>query len=82
MQPSKFIYQIQTEPHYNILVRILARFARSRVKIEALQAGQVAEEPQRISILVSDTKDNVIKMSRVIDKEIDVLSVTLFEQTF
>ena len=81
MTKTKFIYQIETEPHYNILIRLLSRFARNRIVIEELQTVQHVETPQRISITVSDTKEKSIQLARKTEGEIDVLSVKLFEQT-
>jgi len=81
MHKTKFIYQIEAEPHYNILVRILVRFARHRLRIEELQVGQSRESFQRISVIVNDTKESSLFISKKIEGEIDVLSVKLFEQT-
>ncbi len=81
MEKRKFIYQIETEPHHHILIRVLARFARNRIVIEELQSTQLVQTGQRISVMVSDTHENASKLSRKIETEIDVLSVKLFEQT-
>lgn len=81
MDKTKFIYQIETEQHYSILIRILSRFVRCRIPIEELQTLKNAETTNRISVTVTDTKESSIRISKKIEGEIDVLSVKLFEQT-
>ncbi len=67
MTKTKFIFQIETEPHFNILIKVLSRFARQRVVIEELQTVQQNEIPHRISITISETKDKSIQLSKKIE---------------
>jgi hypothetical protein len=81
MQRSKFIFVIDAERHYNILIRIMATFNRQGVPILELSSSLRPDDDQlRVTLSVEDTKDNAVKLSKKIDREIDVIDVNLFEQ--
>jgi len=93
MQTLRFIFIVDTENHLNMITRIMSIFSRSRISVHELQtslspafAVTTEEEKdtlriQRFTITITETKENAIKISRQIKKQVDVLSVNLFEQT-
>lgn len=82
MDKLKFIYQIETEPHFTILVRVISTFGRNRIPILDMQASlKEGEDKQRFLIYVTETKEKAIKISKRLEREIDVLTVNLFEHT-
>lgn len=78
---ARFIYLIQSEKQYNVLVRIVAALNRERIPIIELNSQLLPETDQlRITFSVEQTKNNALKLSRKINKEIDVINVQVFEQ--
>ncbi len=81
METSKFIFIIEAEKHYNILVRIIATFNRQRVPITELSSHiKQGEDLLRITLSVENTKEEALKLLKKLDKEIDVTTVNVFKQ--
>jgi len=78
---TRFIYLIETERQYNVLVRIIASVNRERIPILELNSQYGKEEDQlRITLSVEQTKESALKLSKKINREIDVINVQVFEQ--
>ena len=77
---NQFIYIIDTNKHLNILNRISGVFSKRRVIISSLQAT-IQENSQRIVIGITETTEIAKKISKQLKKQVDVISVNLFEQT-
>lgn len=82
MEGTKFIFQIESEQTFAVLNRITSHFSRRRIPIRELQAVmREGDEFQTLTIAISDTRENAILLSKRIEREIDVVTVKLFEPT-
>jgi len=81
MNKTQFIFAIEAEKHCNVLVRIVSTFNRQRIAIKEFSSQSKHTEDQlNISIAFEESKDNALKLSRRLDKEVDIISVNLFEK--
>lgn len=78
MEKQKFIFIIEAERQYNVVVRITTAFNRLRIPISELHS-QTKEDKLRVMITVEDTRENLQKLSRRLEREIDIYEVQLFE---
>lgn len=78
---TQFIFIINAERHYNILVRIISIFNRQRIPVRDFSSS-IKQDDDKLSITVvfEEKKENAVKLSRRLDKEIDIISIHLFEQ--
>jgi hypothetical protein len=80
MEKNRFIYQVETEPHFTAAIRIMITFTRRRIAILEMHAAlKEGEDKQRFTIAVLETKENAIKISKRLEREVDILTVNLFE---
>ena len=79
MENLKYHLIIEAEVNFNILIRILTRLVRNRIEIKEMHM-QTLGAIQTFTITVSETKENVMKLSKRIDNEIDVHSIKILEQ--
>jgi hypothetical protein len=81
METGKYIFIIDAEQGYNVLIRIMTTLNRHRIHISELHS-QVREGDDRLRIMVSvqDKKENMVKLSRRLDREIDIISVNVYER--
>lgn len=71
---QEFIITVYSENHIGLLTRITIVFTRRKVNIESLTVSESAIPCVfKFTIVVKSTKDQIIKMVRQIDKQIDVL---------
>jgi acetolactate synthase regulatory subunit len=81
METAKFIFTIEAEKHYNILVRIITILNRQRIPIHEFNSHIKPDgDALRISLTVDQTRESAIRLSKKLDREIDVIAVNLFEQ--
>ncbi|MDE3213592.1 MAG: hypothetical protein KGM98_10190 [Bacteroidota bacterium] len=78
MEQTQFIFVIETEHHLNMVSRITSIFSRQRITQDSVQVT-LHEGVQQFIFLVTDTRENACKIQKVIEKQIEVLKVTLFE---
>jgi hypothetical protein len=82
MEKRRFIFVIETERHFSILIRLLTPFARRRIGIHEIHCStKEGDEKQCYVISISETKDHALFLQKKLEKEIDVCKVNLFEQT-
>jgi hypothetical protein len=81
METGKYIFIIDAERGCNVLIRIMTTLNRQRIHISELHS-QVREGDDRLRIMVSvqDKKEKMVKLSRRLDREIDIISVNVYEQ--
>ena len=78
---ARFIYLIETERQYNVLVRILTAVNRERIPIMELSSQWTKEEDRlRITLSVEQTKESALKLSKKINREVDVINIQVLEQ--
>ena len=81
MEKNRFIFTIDSEKHFNVLVRIITTFNRQRIGIaEFTSQMSPAQDLLRITVCFEESRDNAVKLSRKLNREIDILSVAVFEQ--
>ena len=81
MERSKFIFSIDAEKQFTILVRIVASFNRLRIPIIELNSQtKPGEEGLKVTLSVEETKETVLRLSRRLNREIDILGVQVFEE--
>lgn len=79
MENLKYILIIEATVDFNILTRIITRLSRNRIEIKEMHM-QTMGTIQTFTITLSETKENVMKLSKRIDNEIDVHSIKILEQ--
>jgi acetolactate synthase small subunit len=81
MEKIRLIYRIETEPCLNAAIRIMGIFSRRRITIIEMYCNiNQTEDRQRFTIAVMDTEENALKISKRVEREIDIHSVNLFQQ--
>ena len=82
MNRSQFIIIVDTAQHLNMLTRLASIISRRRIMLEAIQSNMYfTGSTQRFIITITETRDNARNLSKQIEKQVDVVSVNLFEQT-
>lgn len=80
MEKFKYIFQVETETHFTAMIRIMTTFNRRRIPIIEMHSNiKEGESRQRLMITVLETKDNALKIVKRLEKEVDILTVNLFE---
>ena len=77
---SQFIFEIDAERHYNVLVRITGVLNRQRIPIAGFNSTHQGEDLLRIRLSVAMQKETAVKLSRRLCREVDIISVNIFEQ--
>jgi acetolactate synthase small subunit len=81
MAPNKFIFQIETEKQYNVLIRIISQFNRRKIPILELTVKETqGHDGLWVQVSAAQSRENAEKLLKTINREIDVLSVHHFEQ--
>jgi hypothetical protein len=81
METTKFIFKIDTEKHYNILVRIITVFNRQRIPILEFSSHIIqSEDHLRVHIAFEQNKKNALMLSKRLNKEVDINKIQVFEQ--
>jgi acetolactate synthase I/III small subunit len=76
MNKQEFTITVYTENHIGLLVRIATMFSRRKINIESLNTSpSEAEGIHRFTIVINETEDVVRKLSRQIEKQVEVLKV-------
>ena len=71
---QEYIITIYSENHIGLISRITVIFTRRKVNIESLTVSESAIKGIfKFTIVIEETKDQVIKMVGQIDKQVDVL---------
>lgn len=71
---EEFTITVYTENHIGLLVRIATMFSRRKINIESLNTSpSEAEGIHRFTIVINETEDVVRKLSRQIEKQVEVL---------
>lgn len=79
-QATKFIFHIEAEQHFTASIRILSTFGRRRIPVDEMSIiNRKPDDHQRFTIMVTETRENAAKLSRRLEKEIDVIKVDIFE---
>jgi acetolactate synthase-1/3 small subunit len=74
MNKEEFTITVYTENHIGLLVRIATMFSRRKINIESLNTSpSEAEGIHRFTIVINETEDVVRKLSRQIEKQVEVL---------
>jgi acetolactate synthase-1/3 small subunit len=74
MNKQEFTITVYTENHIGLLVRIATMFSRRKINIESLNTSpSEAEGIHRFTIVINETEDVVRKLSRQIEKQVEVL---------
>lgn len=74
MIKEEFTITVYTENHIGLLVRIATMFSRRKINIESLNTSpSEAEGIHRFTIVINETEDVVRKLSRQIEKQVEVL---------
>jgi len=73
---QEFTITVYTENHIGLLVRIATMFSRRKINIESLNTSpSEAEGIHRFTIVINETEEVVRKLSRQIEKQVEVLKV-------
>jgi hypothetical protein len=81
MATTRFIFIINAERHYNILVRIITLFNKQRTPVTEFSSHLVHNDDKlTITIAFDENRENAVKLSRRLNKEIDIISINVFEQ--
>jgi acetolactate synthase-1/3 small subunit len=76
MHKQEFTITVYTENHIGLLVRIATMFSRRKINIESLNTSpSEAEGIHRFTIVINETEEVVRKLSRQIEKQVEVLKV-------
>ncbi|HYC39498.1 MAG TPA: ACT domain-containing protein [Chitinophagaceae bacterium] len=79
---EQFIIQINAGSDPTTLNRLASLFTRRRIPIDSLQAISISpDKRQRFLITVRENIDTIQKLSKQIEKQVDVMDVSLFIQT-
>jgi acetolactate synthase-1/3 small subunit len=71
---KEFTITVYTENHIGLLVRIATIFSRRKINIESLNTSpSEAEGIHRFTIVIDETEEVVRKLSRQIEKQVEVL---------
>lgn len=74
MHKQEFTITVYTENHIGLLVRIATMFSRRKINIESLNTSpSEAEGIHRFTIVINETEEVVRKLSRQIEKQVEVL---------
>jgi acetolactate synthase-1/3 small subunit len=74
MNKEEFTITVYTENHIGLLVRIATMFSRRKINIESLNTSpSEAEGIHRFTIVINETEEVVRKLSRQIEKQVEVL---------
>lgn len=74
MNKQEFTITVYTENHIGLLVRIATMFSRRKINIESLNTSpSEAEGIHRFTIVINETEEVVRKLSRQIEKQVEVL---------
>jgi acetolactate synthase-1/3 small subunit len=73
---QEYTITVYTENHIGLLNRIAIMFSRRKINIESLNTSpSEIEGIHRFTILINETEEVVRKLSRQIEKQVDVLKV-------
>jgi len=73
---QEYTITVYTENHIGLLNRIAIMFSRRKINIESLNTSPSETEGiHRFTILINETEEVVRKISRQIEKQVDVLKV-------
>jgi acetolactate synthase-1/3 small subunit len=76
MEKQEFNITVYTENHIGLLNRIAIIFTRRKINIESLNTSpSEIESIHRFNIVINETEDVVRKLSRQIEKQVEVLKV-------
>ena len=77
----QYIFLIEAECDMNVITRVYTIFTRRRVTVLDFQSVQLNQgERQRILIIAEDTKENILKLQQQVARQVEVMSVNLFER--
>jgi acetolactate synthase-1/3 small subunit len=78
MNKEEFTITVYTENHIGLLVRIATMFSRRKINIESLNTSpSEAEGIHSFTIVINETEDVVRKLSRQIEKQVEVFESIL-----
>ena len=79
-QNNQYIFVVEAECDMNVITRLHIIFTRRRISVLDFQSTQVNNgERQRILIILEETKENVLKLYNYMERQVDVMTVNLFE---
>jgi acetolactate synthase-1/3 small subunit len=71
---QEFTITVYTENHIGLINRIAIIFSRRKINIESINAGPTeVESIHRFTIVITETEEMVQKITRQIEKQVDVL---------
>ena len=83
VKKSPYIFIIETECVQDIITRLHIIFTRRRVPVLDFQSVRLNDgDKMRILIIVEESKENILKLYNLVERQVDVMSVNLFESIY
>jgi hypothetical protein len=83
VRKSPYIFIIETECDQDIITRLYIIFTRRRIPVLDFQSVRLNDgDKMRILIIAEESKENILKLCNLVERQVDVMSVNLFESIY
>ncbi|QMU27383.1 hypothetical protein [Adhaeribacter radiodurans] len=79
-ETNQYIFVVESEDSLHISIRLYNIFSRRRIPVLDFQTSRLnGGERQRMLIIIEETKENVLKLQSQLLRQVEVITVNLFE---